>query len=106
MVPSGRLELVHVVPQYSCDTKKLCIMSMETNWCAAKELCICLTAAADARHVCPACQSAVHAICGEVCEDARICITQPAFRVTLDTKRLLKALTTSSFMSVALQLPK
>ncbi|KAI2490960.1 Transposase IS4 [Fragilaria crotonensis] len=44
----------------------------KTNWCAAKELCICLTAVADTRYVCPACQSTVHAICGEVCEDASL----------------------------------
>ncbi len=52
--------------------KTVAPLSVETNWCAAKELCICLTAAADARHVCPACQSTVHAICGEVCEDASL----------------------------------
>jgi hypothetical protein len=33
-------------------------------------------------------------------------ITQPLFHVALDTNGLLKALTTSSFMLVALQLPK
>jgi len=41
-------------------------------WCAAKELCICKTAAATTRHLCPVCQGCVHAICGEICEDATI----------------------------------
>ncbi|KAI2508593.1 hypothetical protein MHU86_5885 [Fragilaria crotonensis] len=48
-------------------------MSMEMNCCAAKELCICKAAGApDGRHACPACQCNVHAICGELCEDAGI----------------------------------
>ena len=42
------------------------------NWCAAKELCICKVAAATTRHLCPVCQGCVHAICGEICEDASI----------------------------------
>lgn len=46
-------------------------MSLESDGCAAKEFCICKAAgASDGRHACPVCQCNVHAICGEVCEDA------------------------------------
>jgi hypothetical protein len=55
----------------SYNNETLCIITMEMNRCAAKEPFICKTAGApDGRHACPACQCNVHAICGELCEDA------------------------------------
>jgi hypothetical protein len=87
------------------DNKTLCIITIEMNRCAAKELCICKTAGvSDGRHACPGCQCNVHAICDELCKDAGLFITQPVFHYLLDTNGLLKALTTSSIMLVSLQL--
>ena len=51
------------------------VMAEDNNsvyWCAAKELCICKTAAATTRHLCPVCEGSVHATCGKICEDASI----------------------------------
>ena len=52
-------------------------------WCAAKELCICETAAATTRHRCPVCQGCVHAICGEICEDATILHHSTCYKCSL-----------------------
>ena len=71
--------------------KTVAPLSVETNWCAAKELCICLTAAADARHVCPASQSTVHAICGEVCEDASLSYHTTSFPCCTRYKRTFES---------------
>jgi hypothetical protein len=59
--------------------KNLCAMSVETNVCVAKELCICLTAVADARHVCPAWQS--------TCEDASLLYHTTCFPCCAQYKR-------------------
>jgi hypothetical protein len=67
-------------------------MSVEMNWCAAKELCICKAAGApDGRHACPACQCKVHAICGEPCEDAGLFYHTTCFQCFAQHKRTFES---------------
>ena len=47
-------------------------MSAEIMKCAALELCLCKTLPCALIHVCPVCHLTVHAICGEICEEASI----------------------------------
>jgi hypothetical protein len=47
-------------------------MSVENKNCAALDLCLFKTLPCTHTHICPACHLTVHAICGEICEEATI----------------------------------